>query len=125
MGSKEERCQVCGWPLAERWEDGCVPGNCSMRPRPSPTYEERSRTFGTNGVASYQDLLDLVARVTAERDALRETLSQLRLTIIRMRDSGHELPASLFRESEKWEQDATEQALASGLGVSEWPAFLS
>lgn len=31
----EGRCQVCGWPLVERIEDGCVPGNCSMRPAPS------------------------------------------------------------------------------------------
>lgn len=27
------RCQVCGWPLAGSVEDGCVEGNCSMRPR--------------------------------------------------------------------------------------------
>jgi hypothetical protein len=35
------RCQVCGWPLAASREEGCVEGNCAMRPRPSPTYAER------------------------------------------------------------------------------------
>jgi hypothetical protein len=29
-----ERCEVCGWPLADSVANGCVPGNCSMRPRP-------------------------------------------------------------------------------------------
>jgi hypothetical protein len=28
------RCAVCGWPLADKPEDGCTRGNCSMRPRP-------------------------------------------------------------------------------------------
>ena len=37
----EDRCQVCGWPLAATMEEGCVPGNCSMRPKPSPTYAEQ------------------------------------------------------------------------------------
>lgn len=27
------RCQICGWPFAQRMEDGCVPGSCGMRPR--------------------------------------------------------------------------------------------
>jgi len=27
------RCIICGWPLASRREDGCVPGDCSYRPR--------------------------------------------------------------------------------------------
>lgn len=29
-------CQVCGWRCAEDAQDGCVPGNCSMRPIPKP-----------------------------------------------------------------------------------------
>ena len=33
---KEERCPVCHWPLAKSVEEGCVIGNCSMRPRPQP-----------------------------------------------------------------------------------------
>lgn len=28
------RCEVCGWPLADSVERGCVAGNCSMRPVP-------------------------------------------------------------------------------------------
>jgi len=34
----ESRCAVCGWPLKERAEDGCVRGNCSYRPRPERLY---------------------------------------------------------------------------------------
>jgi hypothetical protein len=30
-------CPICGWPLMASMEDGCVPGNCSMRPRPRPS----------------------------------------------------------------------------------------
>jgi len=30
----ESRCRVCGWPLKEKLEDGCVPENCSLRPGP-------------------------------------------------------------------------------------------
>lgn len=25
------RCEKCGWPIAANADDGCVPGNCSMR----------------------------------------------------------------------------------------------
>ena len=32
--AREGRCNRCGWPLRERVEDGCTPGNCSMRPLP-------------------------------------------------------------------------------------------
>jgi hypothetical protein len=31
------RCTVCRWPLAESMEQGCVPGNCSYRPRTKGT----------------------------------------------------------------------------------------
>jgi hypothetical protein len=26
------RCVICDWPIAERREEGCVPGDCSYRP---------------------------------------------------------------------------------------------
>lgn len=29
-----DRCRVCGWPLAERLQDGCVKGYCAQRPAP-------------------------------------------------------------------------------------------
>ena len=32
------RCAVCGWPLAETAEEGCIRGCCSYRPRPSSLY---------------------------------------------------------------------------------------
>lgn len=28
------RCRVCGWPIRDRVEDGCVAENCSRRPGP-------------------------------------------------------------------------------------------
>ena len=31
----KDRCRVCGWPLAASAAEGCVPGNCSMRPAPA------------------------------------------------------------------------------------------
>lgn len=31
----ETRCRVCGWPLANTADEGCVKGNCSMRPGPA------------------------------------------------------------------------------------------
>lgn len=36
MGMKwdENRCPVCGWPLKNKIEDGCIIGNCSVRPAP-------------------------------------------------------------------------------------------
>lgn len=34
------RCAVCGWKLAASREDGCVRGDCSMRPRPAVLYDE-------------------------------------------------------------------------------------
>jgi len=48
------RCAICGWPLAATISEGCVRGNCSMRPFPkaeqyySPTRatQERSKGFG-------------------------------------------------------------------------------
>ena len=36
------RCEVCDWPLADSWMDGCVPGNCSYRPE-NPAEQERIR----------------------------------------------------------------------------------
>ena len=35
-----DRCAVCGWPLANQPEGGCVRGNCSERPRPKRLYDE-------------------------------------------------------------------------------------
>lgn len=37
---KKYRCEVCDWPLAFDLSKGCVPGNCSYRPKPnSPEWE--------------------------------------------------------------------------------------
>lgn len=40
----ESRCRVCGWAFSGVLSQGCIPGNCSMRPPPryqaseAPTY---------------------------------------------------------------------------------------
>lgn len=48
----QNRCAVCGWPLARTATGGCVRGNCAMRPLPRPfydaarVYEEYGGRFG-------------------------------------------------------------------------------
>jgi hypothetical protein len=33
------RCDICDWPLKDKIEDGCIPGNCCYRPdEGSPEY---------------------------------------------------------------------------------------
>jgi hypothetical protein len=39
----ETRCPVCGWPLKEQPNDGCVTGNCSMRPLPQRRADQPTR----------------------------------------------------------------------------------
>jgi hypothetical protein len=34
----ESRCAVCGWPLRDTIDEGCVRANCSQRPRPDRLY---------------------------------------------------------------------------------------
>lgn len=46
------RCRLCGWPLAELAEDGCVIDNCSQRPLPSKRADEPAH-FSTNIVAAW------------------------------------------------------------------------
>lgn len=48
---EETRCAVCGWPLAESAEKGCVRGNCSMRPIDWTNIydvDRANREYGTN-----------------------------------------------------------------------------
>lgn len=33
------RCAICGWPLVETADKGCVRGNCSFRPTPIHPYD--------------------------------------------------------------------------------------
>ena len=33
------RCAICGWPLSDSVDNGCVRGNCSMRPFPDRYYD--------------------------------------------------------------------------------------
>ncbi len=36
---RSARCAVCGWPLAETQDKGCLPGDCGMRPLPKRYYD--------------------------------------------------------------------------------------
>jgi chromosome segregation ATPase len=68
--SDEKRCEMCGWPLRETLDEGCVAGNCSMRPLP-----KRRRVDAANLISAPDDLAQLrsdLARVTQERDEARK-----------------------------------------------------
>lgn len=51
--SDNSRCAVCGWPLKETIDEGCVVGNCSMRPLPDIPYD-RDRAIA-NGYSRYSN----------------------------------------------------------------------
>lgn len=36
-----DRCRICGWELGESVDQGCVEGNCSMRPAPEVNADQR------------------------------------------------------------------------------------
>jgi hypothetical protein len=51
--SKRGRCDVCGWHLVKApviFTPGCVPDNCSMRPRPEPR-ADRIAAYSTDHAA--------------------------------------------------------------------------
>jgi hypothetical protein len=50
----ESRCRVCAWPIAKSIEEGCVVGNCSMRPLPSHRADEPARYSTDIGVCMEQ-----------------------------------------------------------------------
>jgi len=78
---------ICGWPLAERSEDGCVRGNCSQRPLPPRFYDpERADREHGRSVSHHQQplsgielenasLWNRIRELEAERDRQRAALS--------------------------------------------------
>lgn len=61
-----DRCDYCGWPLRDDPGQGCIEGNCSMRPRPAQPadlIEERE---------AVRALLSRVAALEKENEELRE-----------------------------------------------------
>lgn len=45
---ENDRCAICGWPLADTQEKGCLRGDCSHRPRPDIIYDPyRARLEGS------------------------------------------------------------------------------
>lgn len=82
----ENRCAICGWPLAASINNGCVRGNCSYRPEPPLTPEQyydverASREYGYDftkrmkpsvavpGRAVTQERIDEIFRAIEEAD---------------------------------------------------------
>ena len=60
-----QRCPTCGWPIASSASEGCVPGNCSMRPLPRLAAYESHRDDGMSETAA---LLQKVKTLTGEID---------------------------------------------------------
>lgn len=70
------RCEVCGWPLAESREKGCVDGDCSYRPADGT--DEGRRIHARRAMLA---ALDSGASVLVERgelERLREEVASLR-----------------------------------------------
>ena len=45
----DDRCLVCGWIYASSTKDGCVPGNCSLRPQPKvDAFDRRITPYATD-----------------------------------------------------------------------------
>lgn len=63
--SEKNRCPICNWPMKNRAEDGCVPGNCCARPANTEQI----------GIAACMRLngkqRDTIAQLEAGRDDLR------------------------------------------------------
>lgn len=71
---KDERCAVCGWPLAASAERGCVVGICSFRPVPpvrewySPVRAAKENTYYAERIAAETTLAP--AAVSVDEDDL-------------------------------------------------------
>src|SRR5689334_12270985 len=57
----ETRCPICGWPFARNASEGCVPNNCSMRPRPSLRADEPPH-YSTDIAAAWEIIAHLSGR---------------------------------------------------------------
>jgi hypothetical protein len=79
----EPRCAICGWPLAESVEKGCVMGNCSQRPWPARFYdpERADREYG-HEVSDRQLPLPTIE---LENRRLREQISALESELAALR----------------------------------------
>lgn len=63
------RCIICGWPLADRVEDGCVAGNCSYRPASGTAEEMRIRQRHAQLLADAQGEVILCDKPCASAEA--------------------------------------------------------
>lgn len=57
----ETKCRVCGWTLAATVNEGCVPGNCSLRPGPDIPAADRCAPYSTDVSAAFL-VVDEMAR---------------------------------------------------------------
>lgn len=60
------RCAVCGWPLMATVDDGCIVGNCSMRPRPA-RFHDPERAARDRYVASDVDKARAARQIAEDR----------------------------------------------------------
>jgi hypothetical protein len=57
----EDRCPICGWPLRQTVAAGCMPGNCSQRPRPE-RMASAPAAWSSDPVFAWRLVAHLVAR---------------------------------------------------------------
>jgi len=69
MKDETTRCERCGWPYAASANEGCRPGNCSMRPLPE-LRPGRDGSGGYDPLALAEHLYGLARAKRAEADRL-------------------------------------------------------
>lgn len=65
-----DRCDWCGWPLVDERRQGCVLGDCSMRPRPPLSASAQSNNDLRTLVRMARRALEKDAALDAARKAL-------------------------------------------------------
>ena len=81
MTAADQRCPICEWPYARTLDEGCIPGNCSMRPAPlrMPTVDKDAPSFLARRVTEQNvELATLRAKLAAcekDLDVARAELS--------------------------------------------------
>ena len=86
----KSRCDWCGWPLKETVEEGCIRGNCSMRPLPQTNvtwkYKQEIRELESQLTAKVERIKDLEANY-------KEAVEALDVTLLRKQAANKQPPA--------------------------------
>lgn len=109
----EPRCAICGWPLAESVEEGCVIGNCSQRPWPPRFYdpERADREYG-HSVSDKQ--LPLPA-VQLENERLHEQVAALEARLRALEEVELKMQLWLIDNKGHYHEDDVEDVIAGWL----------